>query len=313
LAALGGELREEFSRLAPQKADESLGEASSTLLLSGSDEGKSEGEGGRPSGLSRVPDDSSGQEIMHPTPGVVNYLYLAMDLSADTASFPATFDAFCREKRLDWRDIRLLYHIAGYGEFTRFEQTSLEHKLGMLNCNFTSVVCLTHYFYSMFCNRHDELANLAKESESTHAQSEPRTGIAFVSSCLALYPGPYFAMYHSTKRATTAFASALAIEAPAKCVDILCVHPSTIRDSKFFSREEMHADRLPPSRKAARTSFLAVTSDRVAETLVTQLGRRLHVHIGITAKACVLLDHLLPASVLCWIVRHTGQAKSLAE
>lgn len=258
-------------------------------------------------------DDRQGKPTTRPDPGRFNYLYLAVDLSADTRSFPAAFGAFCAEKGVDWRDIRLLYHIAGYGEFTRFEQSSLDHKLGMLNCNFVSVVCLTHYFYGLFCRRYDELAQALSSGGSVRAVPDFRSGIAFVSSCLALYPGPYFALYHSTKRATTAFASSLAIEAPSKRVDILCVHPSTIRDSKFFSREEMHADQLPPSRKAARTSFLAVTSDTVAEALLTQLGRRLHVHVGLTAKACVLLDHLLPSSVLCWIVRHSGQAKALAE
>lgn len=54
---------------------------------------------------------------------------------------------------IDQDDIAVVVMAAGFGEYSSFEDTTLEHKLSLLNCDFVFPVEVSDYFYKQFCAR----------------------------------------------------------------------------------------------------------------------------------------------------------------
>ncbi|TNJ27744.1 putative Reductase [Giardia muris] len=236
----------------------------------------------------------------HTTPSVLGLSY-NLD-GSETTPFAERFSAFLKQHGIDQLEIGFVAHVAGYGEFCRFEETTLAHKRSLINCNLVLPIELSDYFYKGFAQR---------------GKRGDRSAMVFISSCLALHPGPHFALYHTTKAAISALASALYIEGASLGIDILAVHPGTIRGSGFFRRPEMHMDKLPSSRRLGHTWLLSSTPADVVRVITRYLGLCCHVHTGPTAYATVLLHALVPKSLVCHVLsfphRLTRRSSELAQ
>lgn len=217
-----------------------------------------------------------------------NVLGLSYNLDgSETTPFAECFTAFLEQHGIDQLEIGLVAHVAGYGEFCHFEETTLTHKRSLINCNLVLPIELSDYFYKGFARR---------------GKRGDRSAMIFISSCLAIHPGPHFALYHTTKAAMSALASALYIEGAGLGIDVLAVHPGTIRGSGFFHRPEMHIDKLPSSRRLGHIRLLSSTPADIVRVITRYLGLCCHVHTGPTAYATVLLHALFPKSLVCYVL-----------
>lgn len=209
--------------------------------------------------------------------------------SAVVGDFSAKFSELLATHAIDQDDIALIVMAAGFGEYSSFEDTTLEHKLSLLSCDLVFPVEVSDYFYKQFCAR--------------NKRPRDRAALIYISSCLAIHPGPNFALYHASKAGLSALASSLYMEAGKHRVDVLAVHPGTINDSNFFQRPEMHFGDLPPTRKLGHTKLLSVTTTQIVDETFKYLGLCAHLHVGLTSCITVALYSLVPRSVICWIIR----------
>lgn len=209
--------------------------------------------------------------------------------STVTGDFCTKFGELLTTHEINPDDISMVVMAAGFGEYSSFEDTTLEHKLALLNCDLVFPVEASDYFYKQFCAR--------------DKKSRDRTALIYISSCLAIHSGPNFALYHASKAGVSALVSSLYMEAGRHHIDVLAVHPGTINDSNFFQRPEMNYGDLPSTRKLGHTKLLSVTTTRIVEDTFKYLGLCAHLHIGLTSCMTVVLYSLIPRSIICWVIR----------
>ncbi|ESU38694.1 Short chain dehydrogenase [Giardia duodenalis] len=210
--------------------------------------------------------------------------------SATIGDFSTKLNELLTVHAIDQDDIAMVVMAAGFGEYSSFEDTTLEHKLSLLNCDFVFPVEVSDYFYKQFCAR--------------NKKPRDRTALIYISSCLAVHPGPNFALYHASKAGVSALASSLYMEAARHRIDVLAVHPGTIKDSNFFQRPEMHFGDLPRTRKLGHTELLSLTTKQIVDETFKHLGLCAHLHVGLTSCMTVALYSLVPRSIICWLIRH---------
>lgn len=209
--------------------------------------------------------------------------------SAVAGDFSTKFSELLTTREINQDDISMVVMAAGFGEYSSFEDTSLEHKLSLLSCDLVFPVEVSDYFYKQFCAR--------------DKKARDRTALIYISSCLAIHPGPNFALYHASKAGVSALASSLYMEGGRHRVDVLAVHPGTINDSNFFQRPEMNYGDLPSTRRLGHTKLLSVTTAQIVDDTFKYLGLCAHLHVGLTSCMTVVLYTLIPRSIMCWIIR----------
>ncbi|EFO63720.1 Reductase, putative [Giardia lamblia P15] len=208
---------------------------------------------------------------------------------AAIGNFSTKFNELLTAHAINQDDIAMVIMAAGFGEYSSFEDTTLEHKLSLLTCDFAFPVEVSDYFYKQFCVR--------------NKTSRKRAALIYISSCLAVHPGPNFALYHASKAGVSALASSLYMEAGRHCIDVLAVHPGTINDSNFFQRPEMHFGDLPRTRKLGHTKLLSLTTTQIVDETFKYLGLCAHLHVGLTSCMTVALYSLVPRSIICWLIK----------
>ncbi|EGC28946.1 hypothetical protein DICPUDRAFT_10447, partial [Dictyostelium purpureum] len=126
------------------------------------------------------------------------------------------------DNQIEKETLKLLFNNVGYLTMEAFNQTTIEAKMEMIQCNVLTAVELTDYFYKQL------IKNKSNDS------SDSNGAILFTSSITGLCPTPFSAMYASGKSFITCFAKSLAIESRYHGIDVLVVQPGLVNTNLFL-------------------------------------------------------------------------------
>lgn len=102
-----------------------------------------------------------------------------------------------------------------------------------LDCNVSSAVAITHRFLSkMVTTHHNHNAELVLK-----VSTKLKGCVVFTSSPAGLMPGPFSALYASTKAFLSSFGASIAAEVKSHGIDVLVFHPSPIA-SRFYDNQK---------------------------------------------------------------------------
>lgn len=180
-----------------------------------------------------------------------------------------TFNCMKLYNKVKKEEIDILINNAGFGVFGKFEETSIDKELDMLDTNIKAVHILTKKFYKDF-----------KEKNYGY--------ILNVASSAAFLPGPLMSSYYASKayvlRLTEALHEELRVDHKKVYVGCLCPGPV---DTNF--------------NKVAGVEFAVkpLTKEYVAHYAIEKMFQNKMVIIpGVQMKALFYLEHLVPTKFL---------------
>ena len=175
--------------------------------------------------------------------------------------FATTMEDFLKSNGIDRNQIGFAWINAGYGEVARFTGTSVERKLAFMRVNFEQHMVLSDYFSKLFVERNKQL----------HC----RSGLAMTASQSSFMPIKGCSMYFVAKASVSNLAAVLSAELSTYDIDVIAVHPTAIRDTRFHVRPEM----CPNGTQILQGGFLidktpiAVSPKQVVDTVFSHIGK----------------------------------------
>jgi len=142
-----------------------------------------------------------------------------------------------------------LVNNAGFGLFGRFDQTSWERELQMINLNVTALTHLTKLFGLPMVDR-------------------GRGHILNLASTASFFPGPLMAVYYATKNYVLAFSEAIAQEWKESGVNVTALCPGPT-ESGFQAAADLEASNLvankslPTAEEVARFGYQQMKNGKV--------------------------------------------------
>lgn len=190
--------------------------------------------------------------------------YVALDLTAHDADRLLFEETERHKMQVDW-----LINNAGFGSMGDFAEMNLEHELGMISLNVTTLVALTHRY----------LQGMRRRKSGT---------IINVSSTAGFQPIPFMATYAATKAFVSAFTEAIAEENRSFGITATALCPGPT-DTNFFAV----ADAKPLQIKGMQTP------DAVVETALNAAKNRKAKKIsGWTNMIAAFFGTLIPNPLL---------------
>jgi len=170
----------------------------------------------------------------------------------------------------------VLVNSAGYGLRGPAASLPIKDQLGIIDLNIRALTELTLHFLPQMLDR-------------------GQGGVLNLSSVASYTPGPYMALYYSSKSFVRAFSESIHEEVRSAGVMVTCVVPGPVK-TKFL--QKAHADRAPLFRLLPK-----VDPDFVAERAWKGLrsGRRLVVP-GLLTKLAIFGAWILPSAALAFLV-----------
>jgi short-subunit dehydrogenase len=170
----------------------------------------------------------------------------------------------------------VLVNSAGYGLRGPAASLPIQDQLGIIDLNIRALTELTLHFLPQMLDR-------------------GRGGILNLSSVASFTPGPYMALYYSSKGFVRTLSESIYQEVRSTGVTVTCVAPGPVK-TKFLKKAQ--ADRTPLFRLLPK-----VDADFVAERAWKGLrsGRRLVVP-GLSTKLAVFGASILPSAALAFLV-----------
>jgi short-subunit dehydrogenase len=177
-------------------------------------------------------------------------------------------------------DIQVVFCNAGYVLTGFFESQPLEKQLANLECNATSAVSITHLYLQKM---------VAKKL---------RGCFVYTSSAAACTPGPFSALYASTKSFLSVFGASIAAEVKPYGIDVLVFHPSPVA-SRFYDKTHK-LDILDFFKK------LAVDPDELPDTVFASIGRVVWRDVGPTAVGFRVLMKIVDYNLMATMTAAFG-------
>jgi short-subunit dehydrogenase len=177
----------------------------------------------------------------------------------------------------DGADVDILINNAGYGYFTEFAESDAEQQSNLMQLNMRALVELARRFVDRTRNR------------------ERRSYIGNISSMVAYFAVPRFAVYAATKAFVRSFTEALAAELAGTRVSATCVSlGATATEFNDVSGIRVGATYKPflmSSPRAARIALKGV------------LRRRRNVIPGVLNRLVAFFAWLLPRRFMSWTIK----------
>jgi uncharacterized protein len=175
-----------------------------------------------------------------------------------------------------------LVNNAGFGDYGRFLETSLEKELNMIDLNISSLVILTKLFAKdMIARKSGRIMN--------------------VSSVLAYLPFPYMSVYSATKSFVLAFSETLAAELEGTDVVVTTLAPGTTETA--FVSPEMRETNLLKSNKPTPVETVATEG---VNLLLHGKGKKI---VGFQNRFNSILAGILPDAVMMKVKMKLASAK----
>jgi hypothetical protein len=149
----------------------------------------------------------------------VDSLVVCQDLSC-----PAAAEEVLREISNQGWPVHVLVNNAGFGEHGRFQDTSIERQLAMVQLNVGALLHLTHLVLPQMTERR-------------------RGAILNVGSTAAFQPGPYAAVYFASKAFVLSFSDALREELRHFNIGVTCLCPGPTQ-TNFGNSSGMNRTRV---------------------------------------------------------------------
>jgi uncharacterized protein len=172
--------------------------------------------------------------------------------------------------------INVLINNAGIGNYSYFQESSLEDYLSMIELNVNAVVQLTHLFIPKL-----------REHECAYVLN--------VGSFAALMPLPYKSVYAATKSFVLTFSRSLQMELEPYNIFVSCLCPGPT-STKSMNKRNKHVK--------ASNGFLTKTPEEVAQRAITGLFNKEGLIIpGWKNRFLIRLGRILPFSVKSYILK----------
>lgn len=170
-------------------------------------------------------------------------------------------DHFLEENAIQRNKIGFAWANAGYGEVARFTGTPVERKLAFMKVNFEQHMVLSDYFAKLFIDRNKQL----------HCKS----GLAMTASQSSFMPLKGCSMYFVAKASVSNLAAVLSAELATYDIDVIAVHPTAIRDTRFHVRTEMcpNGTQILQGGVLIDKTPIAVSPKKVVDTVFSRIGK----------------------------------------
>lgn len=180
---------------------------------------------------------------------------------------------WCHEQQLM---INVLINNAGIGNYSHFQESTLEAYQQMIQLNVGAVVALTHLFVSKL-REHDE------------------SYVLNVGSFASLMPLPYKSVYAATKSFVLTFSRSLEMELKPFNIHVSCLCPGPT-STKTMRKRNQHIKK--------GKGFLTKTPEEVARQAINGLFKKKGLIIpGWKNRFLIRLGRLLPFSVKSYILK----------
>lgn len=188
-------------------------------------------------------------------------------------SLPGSAYMICESLQQKNITVSLLINNAGFGSHGELDSLDVEKEMKMVDVNCRSVVEFTHAFLPGMKN-------------------QKRGGIIFTASVLSVFNGPYMATYSASKAFDFAFAKALHGECKPHGIDVLAVLPGHTA-TNFFEASQIKRE----------TSFPTSTPEKVVETTLNALGKKVFVADGLSTKLGIFFSRFMSTRLMINICR----------